>query len=47
MILLVQFYIFKVKVKHKTAAKEGREAGSNEDVEEEQHQQTGVEDRTM
>lgn len=28
--------MFEVKIKHKTAAKEGRKAASNEDVEEEQ-----------
>lgn len=31
--------MFEVKIKHKTAAKEGREAASNEDVEEEQQYQ--------
>ena len=36
-----------MKAKHKTAAKEGREAVSNEDVEEEDHQQMSVEDRKM
>lgn len=36
--------MFEVKIKHKRAAKEGREAASNEDVEEEeQHQQMSLE----
>lgn len=37
--------MFEVKVKYKTAAKEGREAVSSEDVEEEQRHQTSLEDK--
>lgn len=37
--------MFEVKVKYKTAAKEGREAVSTEDVEEEQRRQTSLEDK--
>lgn len=33
-----------MKVKHKTAAKEGREAARNEDVKEEEHQQMSLEE---
>jgi len=39
--------MFELKVKHKTAAKEGREAASSEDVEEEEHQQMNLEDRKV
>lgn len=36
-----------MKVKHKKAGKGGREAARNEDVEEEEHQQMGLEEMKM
>lgn len=36
-----------MKVKHKTAAKEGREEARNADVKEEEHQQMSLEEMKM